>query len=548
MKWRRAMAAWSAAALLSVAGASEARELASRVIVLANSDDPGSLRIARHYAEKRAVPEANIIALKLPLREEISWREFVELLWQPLLGQLVREQWIDAIPMALTDAVGRTKHAPNGHRIVALVVCRGVPLKVAHDPALAGDALPFTARSEFRTNAGSVDAELSLLPATNYNINAFVPNPLFQNERPGEAERAIVRVARLDGPTEQDALGLVERAIAAERTGLLGRAYVDLSDRDKIGNEWLQSAARQLEELAFDTVVDREAGTFPMQARLDAPVLYFGWYSGNLDGPFALPGFRFPPGAIALHIHSYSAGTLRSTTNGWTAPLVARGATATVGNVYEPYLQFTHRPDLLVRALARGKTWAEAAYFSLPALSWQAVLIGDPLYRPLAVSLDGQLAREKELPGTLGGYAVLRRMRELEAKRRTEEARALAVRTQREMPSLAVGVALAGRLRAAGETEQAANALGFVALMNAKTIRTDEWGLVAEAAKLLTECGRAARAVEIWRMLLAIEMVPREVRLAWLRDAEGAARGAGDVELVRRWAGVAAELENEAKK
>lgn len=90
--------------------------------------------------------------------------------------------------------------------------------------------------------------------------------------------------------------------------------------------------------MGYDTSVDRAPATMPVTARIDAPVMYFGWYGGNLEGPFTLPGFRFPPGAIALHIHSYSATTVRSASSGWVGPFVARGVTAAMGNVYEPYL------------------------------------------------------------------------------------------------------------------------------------------------------------------------------------------------------------------
>ncbi|MSU23544.1 MAG: TIGR03790 family protein [Opitutus sp.] len=102
--------------LLLLAGSALARaavpDPALRVVLLANSDDPDSLRIARHYAEARGVPAANVIALKLPLTETITWSEFIVTLWQPLQEQLVRDKWIDAIPMALTDGVGR-KNMPR---------------------------------------------------------------------------------------------------------------------------------------------------------------------------------------------------------------------------------------------------------------------------------------------------------------------------------------------------------------------------------------------------------------------------------------------------
>lgn len=544
---RRSRLAWLVAIAVSIISLHAAESgAAARVIVLANSDDPDSLRLAGHYMAARKVPAENLVALKMSLAETVTWREFIATIWEPLAERLIRERWLDAIAMDLTDAVGRRKYAPNGHRIAALVVCRGVPLKIAHDPELVSEARPFTQRAELRTNAGAVDSELSLLPAPSYNINAFVPNPLFQNAEPGEMERHIVRVSRLDGPTLADAMALVDRALQAERTGLLGRAYLDYAAFYQTGNDWLQAAALQLRDLGFDVSEDREGTTLPVTARADAPAIYLGWYTGDMDGPFRLPGFRFPPGAIALHIHSFSASTLRSPTSGWTGPLVARGVTATVGNVFEPYLEFTHRPDLLLRALAKGWTLAEAAYFAQPTVSWQTVLVGDPLYRPFAVSLDRQIEKRSELPQSLVSYVLLRRMNELDAARKPEEAKALALRSQREMPSLVLGVALAQRLRDAGEKESAATALGFAAGL--KEFATDEWGLAATAARLLSECGRASRALELWRTLLAIGTLPPELRLAWLRDAQDAARLAGNLALANRWATESAELATQEKK
>lgn len=519
--WLLVLLAWTAAARAAD------ENPASRVVILANSDDPDSLRIAQHYAEARGVPMANIVAQKMPLTEAITWPEFVTRVWQPLLDELIRQRWIDAIAMAATDAVGRRKYAPNGHRIAALVVCRGVPLKINHDPWLVAEVPPYTKREQFRTNEGAVDSELSLLAQPNYPINAFVANPLFQNERPTAFDRAkVVMVSRLDGPTADDALALVDRAMEAERTGLLGRAYVDIARRDPVGDGWLEAAATQLNELGFDLSVDREPATFPATARIDAPAIYFGWYSGVLDGPFALPGFRFPPGAIALHIQSFTASTLRSTTGGWTGPLVARGVTATVGNVFEPYLDLTHRPHLLLRALARGDTLAEAAYYSMRVLSWQAILIGDPLYRPFAVSLDRQMENLGKLPPLLAGYAVLRRMNQLDAAHRPGEATALALSAQREAPSLAVGLALAQRLRDAGDNEGAGRALGFVSGL--KTFSANEWALVREIAQTLEACGQPARAVELLRTLLANGSLPPEVRGVWQKQLNDLARSTAE--------------------
>ena len=110
-RWLLAML--GAVALTLVAGAEE--NLAARVVLLANRDEPDSLRIARHYAEVRGVPLENIFAFPMSRAETISWGEFVTTIWQPLLDELIRTQWIDALPMDSTDAVGRRKYAPHGH-------------------------------------------------------------------------------------------------------------------------------------------------------------------------------------------------------------------------------------------------------------------------------------------------------------------------------------------------------------------------------------------------------------------------------------------------
>lgn len=504
------------------------------VVVIANSADPDSLLVARHYAAVRGVPETNVLAWRMPAGESVSWREFAVAIWNPLLERLVAERWFDAIPMATFDAAGRRKHAPNAHRIGALVVCRGVPLKIEHDPSLYAEVPPFTRRGEFRTNAGSVDGELSLLANPSHPINAFVPNPLHLNAAPSAKDLAqVVRVTRLDGPSIAEVNGLVDRAVAAERTGLRGRAYVDMANRDPAGDAWFEAAARQLTELGFDTSVDRESATMAAHARFDAPVLYFGWYSGSVDGPFTLPGFRFPPGAIALHLHSYSAATLRSADSGWTGPFIARGVTATVGNVHEPYLQFTHAPHLLLRALARGATWVEAVYFALPALSWQAVAIGDPLYRPLPPGWDSPERGSKSGSSRLDSYEVIRRMRRREADGGAEDAMALGREAFRDDPGLALGLALARRRLDRGD------AVGAAAFLTATVPPSDpaseEWALFREAALLLESAGRAADAVDWWRRLLLIPALGTELRATWLPEAVRTARLAGATALAETW-------------
>lgn len=519
--------------LLTAVAAGAAEELAARVVVLANRDDPDSLRIARHYTEVRGIPAANVLALPMPLTETVTWPEFVRTIWQPLQAELLERNWVDAIRMNLIDEVGRTKLVYSGHRIAYLVVCRGVPLRIAHDPALYRATQLSTRHQQLRTNAGAVDSELSLLVQTNYEINGFVGNPLYGDDRPLATDLSrVIKVSRLDGPTAGDALQLVDRAVEAERTGLIGRAYVDIGGNHPDGDAWFESTARQLTDLGFDLDVDRAPTTFPATARFDAPALYFGWYSGHVDGPFTLPGFRFPPGAIALHIHSYSATTLHDPEARWTGPLIARGVTATVGNVHEPYLAFLHRPDLLLRALARGDNWGDAAAYAIPVLSWQSVAIGDPLYRPFAVGLDAQWARRGRLDNAALGYVVVRRMLELERRHRATEAMGLAQQVQKDRPSLELGVPLAERLARVPDWPEVRRVL---AAAPGGGLRPDQWALSRQAAGWLARAGHPREAVERLKPLLALPSLPGTFRQACLMDAVKYAESAGDQAAAELW-------------
>jgi hypothetical protein len=200
-------------------------------------------------------------------------------------------------------------------------------------------------------------------------------------------------VARLDGPTPAIARGLVDKALQAEADGLWGRAYFDLRNITepgyKQGDDWIRAAAEICWHMGFETIVDDNPGTFPAAFPMSHIAIYIGWYDGNVSGPFTQPTVEFMPGAFAYHLHSYSAATLRSTTQNWVGPLLAKGATITMGCVNEPYLAGT--PDVAVftaRLIYNRFTFGEAAYASQSVLSWQTTVVGDPLYRPFGTDPD----------------------------------------------------------------------------------------------------------------------------------------------------------------
>jgi uncharacterized protein (TIGR03790 family) len=284
---------------------------------------------------------------------------------------------------------------PSASRVVQskiryAVLCYGVPLKI-ESASLMGEAEPKLMPPEFRDNHASVDSELAWLPLLRAKVPLLGPlqNPFYlcTNRARLNCTNGILLVARLDGPTAEIATHLVDKAMTAEATGLWGRAYVDARGIARpspyyIGDEWMMASAEISRQLGFETEVDTNEATLPASFPMSHIAIYAGWYAFDACGPFLAPQMEFMPGAIAYHLNSFSASTLRTTTQCWCGPLLAKGATCTMGCVYEPYLVLTPNIAFCLHALGDGYTFGEAAWAAQPALSWQSTVIGDPLYRP----------------------------------------------------------------------------------------------------------------------------------------------------------------------
>ncbi|GAB5559864.1 MAG: hypothetical protein SynsKO_15110 [Synoicihabitans sp.] len=507
---------------------------ASRVVVVANQNDPESIQLARFYADRRDIPRENIVALDLPTGEVIEWGAFVQRLHTPLQEWLIAEGWIEAIGMDLFDDIGRRKISPAGHRISYLVTCRGVPLKIRHDAEIPPDA-PTGANKNLKTNQAAVDSELALINMNAPRRDGFVRNPLFGKTNLGLfGSDEVVRVMRLDGPTYPSVRRLIESALDAEKQGLIGRALVDIGGPHQQGDKWFEEAARILTAAGWRPQVDRERSAFTSSARADGVAIYLGWYQSNVAGPFATPGFSFAPGAIALHLHSYSAKTMRlQNGGGWTGPLVARGVAATVGNVYEPYLEFTHHPHMMIAALLAGATWGEAAYISLPALSWQGIGIGDPLYRPTTVPLAEQIENIDRLPPRIAAYLMARGLEQpTDDEPPTAEQITAASRAFDRFPSLSLAWEAALLKAAAGDEAGAIRQLGIVGFL--RRVRPEEYGLLIQMSDRLSAWGDSKAAMKVWEVLLQ-QQLPEKTRIAWLPRAIEVSKQANEFRQMTAW-------------
>ncbi len=518
-------------------------DLVSRVVIVANASDPESLQLAAYYREKRGIPADNVIALPMSKEETISWKEYVETVSEPLRAELIKRKWVDSFDTTRKDKLGRKIYPISGHRISYLVTCRGVPLRVGPGYELYHEQPPpLLDQPEFRTNQGAVDAELSLVVRNDYRINGFIPNPLFGKDRATFVDlNGVVKVARLDGPTLASALNLVDGALAAETNGLIGRAYVDIGGGPYArGEDWFKAVAKLIETLPFDFAYDQEQPLLPVSARFDAPALYFAWHSPDINGPALQPEFRFPPGAIALHLHSFSAYTVRGDRAGWCGPLVARGVAATFGNVFEPYLELTHRPDMLLQALLRGDNLGDATYFALRAVSWHQIVLGDPLYRPFKVRFAEQWAARDRLPPELNSYVVLSEVCRLDKEGQSEKAIELARERLRQNPSFPIALKLANVLMAAGRKKEVKETLSWISSLAA--VKPNDAALAVEAAELQSKAGQTVDSVATYQRVLALQNLPKEMRQRTLELALKAAEASRDKEQAKRWADEAAQL------
>jgi uncharacterized protein (TIGR03790 family) len=390
--------------------AAGAADTGDQVIIVYNKKVPESKEVAKYYAERRQVPAAQIFGFALSTNEGMSRAEYRSELQRPLAEALKKKKLWQIGPEiihATTNQSGRVDWKVVETKIRYAVLCYGVPLRIEHDPNFKEEGIE-KVRPELRRDEAAVDTELALLPL----IDSMPPlagplhSGLYTTTNRGmlHPTNGVLMVTRLDGPTAAIARGLVDKALEAEANGLWGRAYFDLRNATdagyKMGDDWIRGAAAVCRRLGFETVVDENPTTFPAAFPMSQIACYIGWYDGTVSGPLARPVVEFMPGAFAYHLHSFSASTVRSPSQNWVGPFLAKGATITMGSVAEPYISGT--PDVGVftaRLVFQGFSFGEAAYAAQAVLSWQTTVVGDPLYRPFGRDPD-RLHRELEARGS----------------------------------------------------------------------------------------------------------------------------------------------------
>jgi len=333
------------------------------VLVVVNDEVPDSRRIGEEYVKARGIPGENLCRIRCPKGQSVS-REVFERDIRQAIWRYLRD------------------HDLN-RKISCIVLTFGVPLRIEAD---SDD----TDLPPARRRGASVDSELTLL-ARDHPLEGALVNPYLHREETFDSTRfGFYLVTRLDGPTPGSVRDLIRNAMREEdqRTfGSRGFARFDMHPLEtalsRRFNDAIMSNYRFLrrQERLLGRVPPPEQTLLPYKRPGSCYNTFF--YLGLGAREYRPEVFSWVRGAVGVCLDPVTAPSMHDTTGSWVAAAVEGGLTATIGNVADPgadeYLSVAH----LYRYLQAGFTWAEAAYMSIPYLSWQTVVVGDPLYAPL---------------------------------------------------------------------------------------------------------------------------------------------------------------------
>jgi hypothetical protein len=193
---------------------------------------------------------------------------------------------------------------------------------------------------------------------------------------------------------------------------------------------------------------------------------------------------------------------------------------------------------MLLAALLEGHTFGEAAMFSNPALSWQGVAIGDPLYRPFKVGLDEQL--QKSMQNSFSAYLCLRQINRLQAEGQSGEALTFARTQFVRQPSLALAYELAKLYAAEDEPKKAVEALKVTRYIT--VFSSDEIILVKKVADFLNKHGEGELALNLYRKLIDRDGLAKALKIFLLEGGAKIAMNLGETTLSSAWTLTAQKL------
>lgn len=385
------------------------------ILIIANSEIPVSEHIAQYYCQQRAVPADNLVLLPLGKNpvDSISRTDYDEKVVKPLRDVLNSEKFNGKIKCLLTiygvpiTVGGRGQLKGNEEQLKKLteLIVQGkevqgkLKTQVVKNPNeeknVETKLVQLQAMVDIingKETSASLDSELSMVLIENYElyrwqintIQSAIAHVIDSNDQLTVIKDKTLMVSRLDGPSEDIIISLIDKAVKTEKTGLKGIAYFDsraIIDKDTYGeyDQSIRDIGFVTNSLTGLTVKQEQSKNLFEPNSCPEAAIYCGWYSVKKY----IEAFDFVDGAVGYHIASFEAQGLRDiNSQTWCPAMLRDGITATLGPVAEPYLHTFPKPKDFFTELFKGNSLVEAYYKSNPYNSWMMVLIGDPLYKP----------------------------------------------------------------------------------------------------------------------------------------------------------------------
>jgi uncharacterized protein (TIGR03790 family) len=351
-----------------------------RTLVVYNANNPDSLAVANYYVAKRNIPVQNLCGIQPAATNVVTWDQYVSTVKTPV------QACLNNVGPARILYIVFTYETPYDVMVSTSPLVYSLDSYVADiwDQYSSQDFFPYP----YLPNLQPYYADSQSMG------NVYQPFQSFSAWRNTVASKLIYSVWRLDAASAALAMGLVDKAIAAEHSGLSGQACLDreygdigdIYDYDIWEGDWDLHKAAEFSNLAgFTYIEDQNYQEFGTPPAPDCPgaALYSGWYSYNHYND----AFTWNTGAIGFHIDSASAANPRGGPN-WSANAIIKGITVTSGTVSEPYLYGIVRPGGTFRDLFQGANVGDAFLRNYRWLKWMVLNLGDPLYRPFPKGLQ----------------------------------------------------------------------------------------------------------------------------------------------------------------
>jgi len=339
----------------------------ANVLIVINDNSPVSRDAGEYYARRRGIEISHICRLHTSVEETIPRADYNREIAAPIAAFLRKNQ--------LTE------------NILYIVTTAGVPLRIKNE---AGSAMT--------VDGAAVDSELTLLYQDMHSgrphaTSGALPNPFFgrTSEKFAHPQFPVYLVTRLAAYDFEGIKGLVDRSLKAANRG---KFVIDLKAYgDGTGDNWLRDAANKIPKERL--IVDQSSKVL---YDVSDVIGYAGWGSNDNNRHKRFLGFHWLPGAIMTEYVSSDGRTFARPPENWnisdwgspklwfvgspqtmTADYILEGVTGASGHVDEPYLSMCPRPDFLLPAYYNGRNLAESYYLAIRSLSWQNIVVGDPL-------------------------------------------------------------------------------------------------------------------------------------------------------------------------